>query len=180
MEAFKIIMASSSPVFGRLLQKSKDPHTLIFLRGFQSKDLASILDFLYFAEANVYQRDLNSFLAVAEEIKLKDVAGQTYSGVLEQQEKPEHFEPASIIKEGFSSTTTTADERHLAPDGNAFINPSEASTIPNEFRTKLQALGEKVNSMMKKGQKELMVCPTVKHHASAKCVARKQFEFAQI
>ena len=77
MEAHKIIMASSSPVFETLLPKSKHDSPLIFLRGFQSKDLASILDFLYFAEANVYQRDLNSFLAVAEEINLKDVAGQT-------------------------------------------------------------------------------------------------------
>ena len=82
MEAHKIIMASSSPVFETLLQKSKHDFPLIFLRGFQSKDLASILDFLYFAEANVYQRDLNSFLAVAEEIKLKAVAGQTSSAVM--------------------------------------------------------------------------------------------------
>ena len=83
---------------------------------------------------------------------MKGAAGQTFSSVLEQQEKPGHFEPASIIKEDLSSTTTTAEERHLAPDGNAFIKPSEASTIPNESRTKLQALGEKVKSMMKKGE----------------------------
>ena len=74
------------------------------------------------------------------------------SDVLEQQEKPEHFEPASIIKEYLSSTTTTTEERHLAPNGNAFIKPSEASTILNESRTKLQALEEKVKSIMKKGQ----------------------------
>ena len=83
---------------------------------------------------------------------MRGVAGQTSGDVLEQQEEPEHFEPASIIKEDLSSTTTTADERHLAPDDNAFIKPSEASTIPNESRTKLQALEEKVKSMMKKGQ----------------------------
>ena len=82
MEAHKVIMASSSPFFEKILQKSKHTHPLIYLRGFQSKDLASILDFLYFAEANVYLRDLNSFLAVAEEIKLKDVAGQTSSAVM--------------------------------------------------------------------------------------------------
>ena len=54
MEAHKVIMASSSPFFEKILQKSKHPHPLIYLRGFQSNDFASILDFLYFGEANVY------------------------------------------------------------------------------------------------------------------------------
>ena len=38
MEAHKVILASSSPFFENILQKSKHPHPLIYLRGFQSKD----------------------------------------------------------------------------------------------------------------------------------------------
>ena len=71
MEAHKVIMAASSPFFEKILQKSKHPHPLIYLRGFQSKDFASILDFLFFGEANVYREDLDSLLAIAHEIKLK-------------------------------------------------------------------------------------------------------------
>ena len=70
MEAHKVILASSSPFFEKLLQKSKHPHPLIYLRGFHSKDFTHILYFLYFGEANVYQEDLDSFLAIAEEIQL--------------------------------------------------------------------------------------------------------------
>ena len=77
MEAHKVILASSSPFFEKILQKSKHLHPLIYLRGFQSKDFASILDFLYSGEANVYQEDLDSFLAIAEEFKLKGLTGQT-------------------------------------------------------------------------------------------------------
>ena len=65
LEAHKVILAASSPVFEKILQKSKHPHPLIYLRGFLSKDLASILDFLYFGEANVLQESLDSFLAIA-------------------------------------------------------------------------------------------------------------------
>ena len=65
MEAHKVIMASSSPFFEKILEKSKHPHPLICLRGFQSKDFASILDFLYFGQANIYQENLDSFLAIA-------------------------------------------------------------------------------------------------------------------
>ena len=71
IQAHKVILASSSPFFEKILQKNKHSNPLIYLKGFQSKDFVSILDFLYFREANVYQEDLDSFLAIAEEIKLK-------------------------------------------------------------------------------------------------------------
>ena len=58
------------------------------MSSFQSKYFASILDFVYFGEANVYQEDLDSFLAIAEEIKLKGLTGQSSSDELGEQEKP--------------------------------------------------------------------------------------------
>ena len=55
----KVILAASRPFFEEILRKSKHPHPLIYLKGFQSKVLLSILDFLYFGEANVYQEELD-------------------------------------------------------------------------------------------------------------------------
>ena len=40
------------------------------MRGMKSEDLLAILDFLYCGETNVYQEDLDSFLAIAEELEL--------------------------------------------------------------------------------------------------------------
>ena len=96
MQAHKVILASSSPFFDKILLRSKHSHPLIYLKGFQSKDFASILDFLYFGEANVYQEDLDAFLAIAEEIKLKGLTGQTLSDVFEEQEKTKHPESAKM------------------------------------------------------------------------------------
>ena len=79
MGAHKVILVSSSPFFEKILQKSKHPHPLIYLKGFQSKYFSSILDFVYFGEANVYQEDLDPFLDIAEEIKLKGLTGQSSS-----------------------------------------------------------------------------------------------------
>ena len=84
MEAHKVILAASSPFFEKILQKSKHPHPLIYLKGFQSKDFASILDFLYSGQANIHQEDLDSFLAIADEIQLKGLTGQTS---IEDEEK---------------------------------------------------------------------------------------------
>merc|ERR1719186_1322324 len=44
------------------------------MRGVKMFQLESILDFIYHGEAKVKQEDLNGFLAVAEELKLKGLS----------------------------------------------------------------------------------------------------------
>ena len=75
VDAHKVILASSSPFFLDILTRNKHPHTLIYMRGMKSEDLVAIVDFLYFGEANVFQENLDSFLAIAEELKLKGLTG---------------------------------------------------------------------------------------------------------
>ena len=75
VEAHRVILASSSPFFLNLLRRNKHPHPLIYMRGLKSEDLVAIVDFLYYGEANVYHENLDSFLSVAEELKLKGLNG---------------------------------------------------------------------------------------------------------
>ena len=76
IEAHKIVLASSSPFFKELLQKNKHSHPLVYMRGVKYEDLVAIIDFLYVGEANVSQDNLDSFLAVAGELKLKGLSGE--------------------------------------------------------------------------------------------------------
>ena len=85
VEAHKVILASSSPFFQKLLGRNKHPHPLIYMRGMKSEDLNSIVDFLYRGEANVFQENLDSFLAIAEELQLKGLMGKS-------DEKAQDFE----------------------------------------------------------------------------------------
>ena len=153
MEAHKVIVAASSPFFEKILQKIKHPHPLIYLKGFQSKYFVSILDFLYFGEANVYQEYLDPFLAIAEEIQLKGLTGQTSSDLIEEKSQPpeEIHTSKDLLR---MSTVPKSDMIHKSGAPSAI---STASAIPN---TDLQALNEKVKSMMEKGQKMI---PDGKH-----------------
>ena len=85
MEVHKVILAASSPLFEKILQRSKHPHPLIYLGGFKSEDMMAILDFIYFGEAKVYQEKLDSFIALAEELKLKGLTGQTSNGEVQNE-----------------------------------------------------------------------------------------------
>ena len=46
------------------------------MKGAKFEDLMAIIDFLYCGEANVFQENLDSFLAIAEEMNLKGLTGQ--------------------------------------------------------------------------------------------------------
>ena len=112
MEAHKVILAASSPFFEKVLQRNKHAHPLIYLRGFHSQDLLAILDLLYFGEAKVYQENLDSFLAIADELKLKGLSGQSSSDLFEEQEKsakPIH-KPKATIKTSQSSDVQNIEE----------------------------------------------------------------------
>ena len=70
LSAHKVILASSSTFFMNILKKYKSPQPLIFMRGVKSEELSAIVDFLYFGETQLEQENLESFLAVAEDLKI--------------------------------------------------------------------------------------------------------------
>ena len=184
LEAHKIVLAASSPFFEKIFQKTKRPCPLIYLGGFESSHFASILDFLYFGEASVFQEDLDSFLAIAEELKLKGLTGQTSKDLLEQRENLDRIETAAKSSDLFAEelnlkgltglhsmdlleeqekpdrieTTTKSND----PFPECTTSKKDLTTSNNtktsqsgQSGTNLQELDEKAKSMMERGQKLL-------------------------
>ena len=75
IEAHKIILTACSPIFSKILKRSKHSHPIIYMRGLKAKELFAVVDFIYHGEANIYQEDLDEFLALAEELQLKGLVG---------------------------------------------------------------------------------------------------------
>ena len=80
VEAHKVILAASSPFFQNLLKTNKHAHPLIYMRMMKSEDLLAIVDFLYYGEANIYQENLDTFINIAEELKLTGLNGTKGGG----------------------------------------------------------------------------------------------------
>ena len=85
VEAHKVILAASSPFFKNILKMNKNPHPLIYMRGMKSEDLVAIVDFLYYGEAEIEEKNLDTFLAVAEDLK---VTGLTSKGSTNEKDLP--------------------------------------------------------------------------------------------
>jgi len=71
LQAHKVILSACSPFFRTILRRNKHEHPLLYLKGVKYVDLVSVLNFMYHGEVNVAQEELNSFLAVAEDLKVK-------------------------------------------------------------------------------------------------------------
>ena len=74
IEAHRVILSACSPLINSMLKENKHSHPMIYMRGLKAKDLEAIIDFIYQGEANIYQEDLETFLALAEELQLKGLA----------------------------------------------------------------------------------------------------------
>merc|ERR1712183_629396 len=71
IQAHKLILSACSPFFKTILKQNPHHHPLLYLKGVEFTDLQSVLTFMYHGEVNVAQEELNTFLAVAEELKVK-------------------------------------------------------------------------------------------------------------
>ena len=67
VKAHKAIIAAFSPFFQNLLKRNPHQHSLIYMRGVKSANLV-VIEFLYHGKVNVYQKDLNAFLAIGYDI----------------------------------------------------------------------------------------------------------------
>merc|ERR1712012_1230819 len=86
MQAHKVILSACSPFFRSVLKKNAHAHPLLFLKGVKYVDLEAVLNFMYHGEVNVAQEELNSFLAVAEELKVKGLTQNNSSSAGERRE----------------------------------------------------------------------------------------------
>jgi len=71
IQVHKVIISACSSFFKSILRRNPHQHPLLYLKGVKFSDLQAILNFIYQGEVNVAQEDLNSFLMVAEELKIK-------------------------------------------------------------------------------------------------------------
>ena len=77
VKAHKVILSACSPFFKRLLKSHPHPQPLLYLRKIKASEMVALVDFIYHGEASIFQEQLESFLALAEEFELKGLSGNS-------------------------------------------------------------------------------------------------------
>ena len=147
VEAHKVILAASSPLFKKMLERNKHLHPLIYMRGLKSDDLFAIIDFLYCGEANVFQENLDSFLSIAEELQLKGLMGQTGEkrNAADTKIEPEITRP---FKENVATASKSVKQRYLIIE----TEKNGTVSLSTNFACNVEELEATVKSMMEKSE----------------------------
>ena len=156
MEAHKVVLASASPFFLDLLKRNKHPHPLIYMKGIKSDNLLAMIEFFYKGEADVSQENLEGFLALADEMRLKglqrpDESHETLDQPQNIQPQKQTFNSKSPVRQHCRKKRTETQESRIQISENAL-----AMTNSMEV-TDAQLLGDQVKSMMERGENRVPV-----------------------
>ena len=73
-KAHKIVLRAYSPVFKKIIDNNPSQQPLIYLRGIQSYEMESILQFMYLGEGRFYYERMGEFLKVAENLEAMEIS----------------------------------------------------------------------------------------------------------
>jgi len=71
VEVHKVVVASSSNFFIKVLKNIKHSHPLVYLKGIKIADMEALISFMYQGQVSLAVENLNSFLAPADELEVK-------------------------------------------------------------------------------------------------------------
>ena len=159
VQAHKVILAASSPIFQTLLRRKKHPNPLIFMSGVKSENLVAIVDFLYYGEAKVCQENLDAFLALAEDLEVKGLTGNNVNEPPEEvksvprktvspKNEAQTINKSDTIKPKYQTVQKQKIKNEMAVD----IQPHKVWSVNI---SDVEKLDEKVKSMMTKSDNSI-------------------------
>jgi len=130
IQAHKVILSACSPFFRNILRRNQHQHPLLYLKGVKYTDLQSVLNFMYHGEVNVAQEELNSFLSVAEDLRVKGLTqnqGTTSASSNREVSPSRSSKPRNIERE-----PTPASKRPQPPPTRTFSPAHQPSSFTRQ------------------------------------------------
>ena len=141
----KLVLSAASLFFKGLLSRVvQHQHPLIFLSGVAAKDLQSILDFIYSGETEVAEKDLQSLLETAKNLKIK---GLSESKVEKEEDgkSPGTAEEESLSQQELSRGGSTVLRPILEPAEPALVKEERPSEELSEPETEYNYSSEPID-----------------------------------
>jgi len=90
--AHKAILSAYSPVFKEMLCSGPSvPDSMIYLTKMSQNCLTQLIDFMYNGEVNVFESDLSSFMAIAEELQIRGLKSKSDANLVDSfMKKPKN------------------------------------------------------------------------------------------
>jgi len=113
--AHKLILSACSTFFRQILVSNPHQHPLIYLKGVTKDQITTLLNFMYHGEVNVAQTELSSFLATAEDLKIKGLTNSDCLGASNSRENKSTNVPKTV-KSVDTTTKSVQNKQDKATD----------------------------------------------------------------
>ena len=153
MSAHKVVLSASSEYFKNILRHNKHPNPLLCLEGISSNELNSILDYVYHGEVNIYQDDLDSFLNIADRLKLE--------GLISTEEQNEEFKEDHVLEQEIRIDDTHTKLDKSTNSQTALVSSQKTKIVINsdEFKN-IEELDEKILQHLERDVGKKWKCTT--------------------
>ena len=84
-KAHRIVLSACSSVFKKIIDNNPSQHPLIYLRGIESYEIESILQFMYLGEGRLSYNRMGEFIKVVKDLKVKEISNKFVK--MEKEEK---------------------------------------------------------------------------------------------
>ena len=98
-KAHKVVLSATSSVFKSIISDTFLTSPIIYLRGIQSFEIESMLQFIYLGEATFYQERMNEFINVARSLEIKEISKKIDVPENEQHDNFENKEIKQVKEE---------------------------------------------------------------------------------
>jgi len=114
VSAHKVVLASSSSFFQRVLERSTHPNPILYLKGVEKRLFSHLLEFIYLGEVSLPDADFDKFLQMARDLKVKGLLVEN-PGVEDtiQSSFPQEDESVTLKEDSVISTQETSTKKEI-------------------------------------------------------------------
>ena len=126
VEAHKVILAATSSFFSSVFQLNHHNHPLIYLRGVTLHHLQPLLQFVYGGRTQVAEEDLESFLALGRDLKIKG---------LDEKQQEQNVMQDDKVKPILQELKGEDNEEHIEEFVEKLVVPDQKQMIEPHIET---------------------------------------------
>ena len=110
ISAHKVVLASSSCFFRRILMKNFHQNPLIYLKGIKFSDLSSIMKFIYLGQTEINRNEVENFMRTGRDLEISGLLDLKTSQTNLNKKKRVHFK----LENGTEEVATPNNETDMS------------------------------------------------------------------
>jgi len=153
IEAHSLVIATYSPVLANILTMNSHKNPLIYLKGVKYSDLVNLIHFMYHGAVDISQEELESFLIVGEDLKIKGLSKEKGNPSVDETE---FLKIKGLSQENINHLINKADDlkiKVLSKDiKNTFMNESEDVKNKDVYKDHLNPVYSEIEELPKESK----------------------------